>query len=86
MLGVKTNPYIGCLIISYNVFMQKNKFKIKKYDGITNEELFIELQDRGFYVQKIGLDNGDAPQDIDYLVVTCSPPKNLHSIALSKSN
>ena len=45
---------------------------------ITNAELANELSSKGFYVNKIS--RGNTESDIDYLVVSVSPPKDVEPI------
>ena len=45
---------------------------------MTNAELANELSNRGFYVNKIS--RGNETDDIDYLVVSVCPPKDVEVI------
>lgn len=45
----------------------------KKKKGLPNANLKRELLSRGYYVHGVGR---GGPEDIDYLIVSCNPPKN----------
>jgi hypothetical protein len=49
-----------------------------KVEQITNAELANELSNKGFYVNKIS--RGNTEIEIDYLVVSVSPPKDVEPI------
>lgn len=53
--------------------MRSMPAKSRTKKGHQNSDLKKELLSRGFYVQPVGRGGN---KDIDYLIVSCNPPKN----------